>query len=998
MTTFRVIVTLGDYTARGIPRNTVDDDWNSPRLQWGRRLNGFYLPDRTINAMVWLPERAPAAVGAIEPNQPETGDTRVTFHAASGTGFSLFRTVGDVIRVSFAGTGVTNMDGVDHFDAEVLVVGDSSTPPVLALRGFVASSSTTLGGMASVGTLYRYGDDTGWTDATHGGAFPSAESGMDYRMMQVIQDAIGVGENEDDPIVLLNLHADNYGLRARAATTRPRWLAELEPESGLSDGTLLPIGAEMSLFADVRSLIADMKAGIIGTFGVTEDDFEVIGVVLGHGLYEGQNGTPTAARNIRLISSMALDGSDLLVTTSAAHGVAAHVSGVTWQVGVISGLTTDPDGIAGRVREVERVSDTQLRIRDFTATEVPTFTAGVATLDHGDPGFFFADDMLAQVDAVRGLLAEEFPENDAEQIPTVLIVPALVTPNAIDQHVRAALLSLPGRRHALTVHDLAGTDRQSHGDYAVVESWPESSVTVANITGTGWVLTRAGGGLGDLRVLSILRLYFAGDLDYTYVSVTQIISDSIVRLGNITNGSNPNYGKVAIDGAYIGLPLSNRTANALAWRIVHPESETRFSLYGTLEMGASIGAKLLNPVAPAVAGSKTPAIVIGFAAHSYGVGVPASTFVYDNDPDLISSESAPHIGERIWNPSTEQWEDVRLYLSASGLVSNYNRHPEWNWAQLIPGAEAVASQPSLLHGARERWPDETVHLLNLAANGATLGIASADRTPINVSRALIVPGFLLLELATFTGSALLARDLVVQVTGVSGLTPSPNGTHTAARLQFISASAKQWIAIPGTFTGTPVTSGATLGIRPPSWHPSAGELFQSWAVQTTQAYQALWDADRIPDFRALFVDLGLNDAASDTVDDFADNLAAFVPAMRQVLRTLGLPRAWDVPVIWLAPIVHDGLTSTTLAYVQSIRADLAAYAASDSAFRVLTIDESADWLLDAVPISGDEAHPTFAGYRQRGYRAARQGLDLVAGFGALHPVDFTPQTPDDVTP
>ena len=998
MTTVRVIVAVGEYVSRGIPRGVIGDSWNSPLIQWPRRLNAFYLPDRKINSFVWLPESVPAGgVLSIEPNQPETGDTRVTFAVPGRPGFSMFRTVGDEIRIAFSGTGVANLDGVDHVQAEVLVVGNAATNPVVALRGLVASSSST-SGIGLVGTLYRYGDDTGHVDATHGGAFPSVESGLDYRMVQVVQDAIGVGDDEDEPIVLVSLCTTEYGLRARGSDQRPRWLAEFESSAGLSDGTFVPVGANLSIFADLRSIVRDMKAGIVGTFGISEDDFEAIGIVVSCGLYEGRIGTQTAARAIRSVSAFALDGDDLLVTTSVAHGVAAHVSGTPWQVARIAGLTTDPDGVAGRIVEVDYVSATQLRIRDFAATEIPTFASGAATIEHGDPGFWVGDDALDYVDSLRAMVADEFPQNDPDAIPTVVLVPDRKDRTTIDESIRRALLALPSRREALTTHDLAGLDRQSHGDYDIAETWPQASCTVAWSVETGWLLSRVGGGLVDLGVLAVLRLYFAGDAEYTYVAIGQVISDSLVRLTNNANPASSNFGRIAIDGLYIGLPLTARTTDALAWRIVHDQSPTLYSLGAMLDLGADVGGKILDPVAPSVASERAPAIVIGFAAHSYGVGVLARTFIDDNDPDLVSSETDPHIGERIWNPSSEAWEDVRLYQSAAGLVSNYNRHPEWNWAQIFPGGESVASQPSLLHGARERFPDETVHLINLAANGATLAIASADRAPLSISRALIQPGALLLELSSFTGAALLDRDLVVAVAGISGVTPSPNGTHASARLSFISGSARQWIAIPGSYSGTPVTSGATLGIRPPSWHPSAGELFDSWALMTTQAYDALWQSGRVPDFRALFVDLGLNDAADDTVDEFADALDAFVPAMRDVLRTLGLPRAWDVPIVWLAPIVHERLSSETLAHVLSIRANLAARAAADPAFRVLALDESADWLLDSVPISGDDVHPTFSAYRERGYRAARQGLALISGFDGLAPADFTPQTPVDVTP
>lgn len=998
MTTVRLVLSLGVYATGGIVRGVIDDDWNSPKIQWGRRVSGFYLPDRRLNMYTWLPERAPVGIASIEPNQPETGDTRVTLAQPGRAGFPLFRSVGDVIRLTFSGTGVANLDGRDHFDAEVLVAGNATTNPVLALRGVVASSSATAG-IAFLGLLFRYGEDTGLTDATYGGTFPSEQSGMEYRMLQLIQDAIGVGEQEDDPIVWVPLFTASEGLRARGQEGRARWLAELEGQCGLSDGSLLPIGAKLSVFADLRSLIADVKAGLIGTLGVTEDDFVVTGVVMGFGLNEGRVADVGAGRNIRAIASFALDGDDLLVTTTAAHGVPDHVNGTAWQVAKVSGLTTDPDGVSGPLREVERVTDTQLRIREFTASEVPTFSAGAATIEHGDPGYWFLDDMLAQIDATRALLAEQFPENAADEIPTVLLVPDYKTSNAVDASIRAALLSIPGRRDALTTHDLAGLDRQSNALYDIEQTWAQAPVTILRTAG-GWLLSHPLGGLSELRVLSVLQLYFEGESGFSYAAVAQIVSDTVVVLANINNPASPHDGLVPIDGAFPGLPLVNRTTNALMWRIVHDEAERLYSLPGVLALGEAVAPKLLNPVAPAIANARSPAICIGYIAHSYGVGKAATTFILDGDPDLLSTDADPHVGQRIWNPSTEAWEDVRLGLSSSGAIEcNYNRHPEWNWAQLFPGAEAVGGQPALMHGARERFPDETVHLLNLAVGGATLGIATANRVPRDVTRAIILPGFLLLELSGFSGEALVQRDLYVEVNGVTGLTPDPNGTHADARLQFISGSAKQWIAIPGDYAGTPNVASATLGIRRASWHPAAAELFDSWAVQATQAFEALWSAGRIPDFRALFVDLGANDAASDTADGFGDALAAFVPAIRNTVRTLGLPRQWDVPIVWLAPPIHDGLDATRLAYTQTIRSALAAYAANDPAFVVLSIDENEDWLLDPSPISSDEVHPTFVGYRERGYRAARQGLALVSGFDTLAPADFTPNTPvGDVTP
>src|SRR5690606_38933162 len=122
-----------------------------------------------------------------------------------------------------------------------------------------------------------------------------------------------------------------------------------------------------------------------------------------------------------------------------------------YPVGIIQGLATDPNGVAGKLRELERVDDTRVRIRNFTASQLPTIAPSDSWIEIGDPGYWFDSDVLAHIDGIRELCGETWPTTAAEDIPTTLIVPNKRTKTSIHSQSRELLLRIPGRRPKVSV-------------------------------------------------------------------------------------------------------------------------------------------------------------------------------------------------------------------------------------------------------------------------------------------------------------------------------------------------------------------------------------------------------------------------------------------------------------------------------------------------------------------------------------------------------------------
>lgn len=963
----------------------------SPLQQWDRRRNPLYLPDVPSVAYTWLHDVYPLPITTIEPDQPQAGDTRITI----GTIGAIPRKVGDSVRVRFSHTGLADLDDYDHRIVEVTDRGSSSSGAVLVIRDFVASGTATFG-FAAISYLGVYdGESTSHTDATHGGAYPSPTFGPDYRAMALLEDHFGA-LYPGDPLILVQLASPGEPLRARATAQGGRWLAEFEA-AGLADGSgSLPLGAQLSQFAELRDILTDVVQYLDGGFGLTAEDIQVAGLVMCHGLHDAALSDVDGTPRVRTISSADLSGSDLLITTTAAHGVPAHAT-KAWQIGLVEGLTTDPDGIVGAKWEVERVSDTQLRVRGLVASEAPTFAAGSATIDLRAPCYWFEDDLLTHVDEVRELLAS-MTATAASSIRTVLMIPDRNNPTAADAHVRTILGRAPARRSNVTLADLRDLDRRNDGRYVYSTTDPLSGSTLTFYQVSGrWRLTRAAGGFSAWRIGWNFQVSFNAAPSALFLGVVaRVVSDTEIEL---TTGSGGIY--LLEDGVTVW-PYTIVATSGIGTvaRMVRGISNLYYSTLGVLDLGEKIAGELLAPSAPAVLTARRPVIVAAMLGHSYGVGRPVLAHYLDADPRVLSDPSDPKPGVFVWNQDTQQIEDVACWVDElTGLVSgNINTHPEYNHAQLVAGGATVGPQVALLHGLRERFPDESVGLLNLSVNGATIAAAASGINPIVIVDAIVQPEYVALRLAT--SSVSFNRQHVVTISGVTGLSPAIDGTHLDAEPIFLGGlGTTAWIRIPGAFTGTPNVSAATASIRPPVWKPSAGELYAAFEQQAKAFYDALLDAGYFPDARIAFGIGGINDARAGSHADFAEALDELVPAVRGLLQTRARPREFaELPFVWMQPILHDGLSTEHAANLAVIRAALAARASADQNFRVMSLDQSADWLLDYASISIDGLHPTGKGLREIGYRLARLGGDLIAGWSSRHPVDFTPQTPVDVTP
>lgn len=1078
----RIVLMLGSYVAGGRPVNVVDDDWNSPRFQWGRRTSGFFAPDKRLSVFAWMHERLLLPIRSVERNQPQVGDTRITLGLPQFPNFQLPRLVGDVIRIKPAATGIAEWDAIDHLEAEVTQAGSSSTPPILVIRGHVpAAGALQPSAHVLIGYAHRYhGDDNSHVDATFGGTFPSTTWGPDYRAMQVLQDHFA--EAEPDDLIILVKVATDAGLRSRRRTQDPRWLPEFELTAGKSDGTVLPVGSNLSLFAETKSILRDVLQFLRGNVGILPANTFVTQIVMGFGLHEGSIGNAALARVPRQITGVAVDAGSLIVTTATAHNVPAKTPDVAYPVAIISGLANDPDRVGGRLREIEPVDATRIRIRDFTATQAPTLAGNDSAIEIGDPGYWFDTDALAAIDGIRELCEDTWSSVPADEIRTTLIVPDKRTKTAIHSQARSALLRIPGRRSKVSVVDLADYDRASDppGAYTDVQTFAAATVSITKESGV-WYVNRPAGGLGQVPVLSWLRLFFAGDSFFTYAQVGGVMSDTKLQL------TAPDSGLVQLEGAIrcntstaswsAGTPAANallqirsgsttigearfvsqvgnllavrvlnldpgatiaagnvfrtgssgtqitvanpanltpplltvRSGDALMWRFLRDENEVLYSTKGVLDYGEAIGRDAISPSAPAILSSRRPAIVCGFIGPSFCVGTTVNAYLFDDDPDLLSKPGQEHPGRKVWNIAEGEWQPARIYreLTANGPVprANFITHPKWNLGMLIDHGATVGPQMALLKGLRERFPDEDVHLIVLGANGSTMAPATGEHKPNQILNVIRAVDHVAIELKDIDGRMFLGGDFVVTINGVTGLTPSINGQHHNARHLRFGSSANapptQWIQIPGRFTGTPAYSGATLWLRPGVWQPSVGELWTDFEEVVKSAYEALLDDRRLPDCRALFSVIGINEVYHAVHNEFGAVLDEMVPLARELLQTRAKPRGTiaELPIVWLNPTSHEFLTDTENSRLAVVRAALAARAANDPYFRVLTVDPHVDWLQDLSPISNDKVHPTFRGYQEIGYRLARQGLDLVPGFTGLHPVDFTPQIPvGGVTP
>ncbi len=438
----------------------------------------------------------------------------------------------------------------------------------------------------------------------------------------------------------------------------------------------------------------------------------------------------------------------------------------------------------------------------------------------------------------------------------------------------------------------------------------------------------------------------------------------------------------AVAGTMSGVGLLN--ADDMAFKdgtpsggnpITVPEDPSQFAGTSLLTLGNRAWDVIQKPGLFNIGAGRRPAIIVGLCGHSYVVGTSATAFTLDDDPMLISEAPPNHMSPvKVWNHSEAGFEN--LLIVPGPLDSNCNSSPVWN-----KNVEATAGPlPSLLRGLTERFPDETIYCVPLGVNGSTLAyhdITQAGTT--HIITAVTVNATTVT--VTVADPVKIGKDFTVNISGVSGLSTTINGAgQTGTPLAPIGYTYD--FTLPITTTGTPVITGATAQWSTGVWDPTQNEIWTEWSGAVENAYEWLWDANLVPDARACFVSLGVNDAVLGVSDtNYAAAMSAFVTANRLLWETRGQPRE-EFAHVWLKTIQHDAIPASYQTAVTAVRAAQVAAAAADSRLALLDLDEDADFLADYGPISDDDVHPTYRGYVQMGYRMTREGLDAISGWSA----------------
>ena len=371
-----------------------------------------------------------------------------------------------------------------------------------------------------------------------------------------------------------------------------------------------------------------------------------------------------------------------------------------------------------------------------------------------------------------------------------------------------------------------------------------------------------------------------------------------------------------------------------------------------------------------MAAIKTPAIVIGFSAHSFGVGLAHDVAVADLDPLLVSPAASPLPNSFIWNHTTGAF--VAFQLEAGSGNVNSNTHPDWN----LYDADKISMAQMILAASRDRWPDEDIYLVQLGRFAATMdaGVttnAINDRSVFSVDNTTD-PGETRIVFSGGLGGANRLGPMPVQVAGLTGLTPDINGSYASV----VVGLAGFQVTVATATTGTAGFGSATVNFTPGTWDPAeTGEdaIFPDWDTQMNAAYEWLWAADLAPDPRGLFVCCGVNDVTYGLEAEFEAAMLRFVTAQRLLMN---VRVGENVPIVWLEPIVSLATSAAAETGMGVIREALRTAARTDSKMVTVNVD-SVPVALDApVAMQTDGVHPTYRGYMDLA-RKLVAGLDRV---------------------
>ncbi len=374
---------------------------------------------------------------------------------------------------------------------------------------------------------------------------------------------------------------------------------------------------------------------------------------------------------------------------------------------------------------------------------------------------------------------------------------------------------------------------------------------------------------------------------------------------------------------------------------------------------------------------KKPAIVIAFPAHSFGVGPTHDAATEDNDPLLISTAAAPQDGWFIWNHLTEVFE---AFLLDGSFGTNANTHPKW-----APfNANFVSMHQMFFAALKQRYPTEDLYLVPLGRNSGTM--VQVDFLNALNERSVVLVDNVSVPTEThvyFSPSLNQAGNAPIKLSGLSGLTPDINGTYSAVDISFNGTRA----TIPTATTGVAVVAGATVNATPGCWDPGVTDessIFVDYASQMDKAYEWLWAADLVPDPRAAFVCLGVNDAIYDTEADFEAAMNRFVTELRLLMQTDGDPKD-AMAIVWLEPIITTTTPAPLQVKMETVRTALRTKALADGRFVTVNVDEGTNPLTNPVAMSADTVHPTYRGFMQLA-KAMVDSLDDISTWNA--PIDL----------
>lgn len=974
----RFVIAVGEYVAGTANLTQLSSTLGGQSL-WGRINEQSYPPYWPTTCLVWNHVGTNYVITNVEPNQPATGQTRITLAVGHGRQAAL------EFDVKIAGTGRADLDNPDHIRVRAINATQVIIPTF-------AASGTASAGTLRLPSLDNYRGDNvvtfagqglapnGNTDSTYtgSGGFPSSTFGAEHELLVRMQEQVLASASPEDLVVYLQVGGGAAGkLRGRVDANGTRWMRQFE-----SDAVDASSGRRLSMFRELRNKLRDLRGQIRSDPTQADKPRIVDHLWMSFGLNDGNSANVFATPRTRTVSSVSISGADAIFTVTSAIGLSQPSPG-TRLIARISGFTNDTLGVNGTTQEIEILSTTTFKLTDKNATGLAAPT-GAANVIISDPIYTYKEDLRQLTEDIRQVIVDEL---ETGQEPTDFpVVYTAVDPRVMNDGVRVTRResqSLSGEVQNARIIDFTGYNRDIELGSLVALDGADAitQIVTADFLNNGsdiLALFVPGGGLLARGWKRTMYVGFTGSAANDGVTAyISDVADNFLRfnraltVGSITAGT----------GQTITLTRKGIQASGFF-----------YDANGYREMGTAIFDAKRAARTFSIGSARRPAVIVALAGHSYGVGVSNIQFDLNNDPALLSPSEvggSPAARRKVWVHDRQTLEDLEIGNRGPTGRANVNRDPVWNRVNINPLVDytQVSVHPSMMLALSEQFPDEDIHLFSLSSGGATL--ANYDGFAATIQQAQPEATRVLFRMA---GRKIrFDRPFTVTIANVTGLTPTVNGVHTATPLWsgFAADDGTEYFSIPVQgVTGIAGLTGATATFPEGIWDPSVtGSLFDTFRQQFLNFTDFLWDANRIPDVRLLTVMLGVNDAAFGTQGQFPATLDNFVGEMRELLQTRGKPREFgELPIVWLQPIQHNDVPEPTATRLPEIRAALEAKSAADPWMSLLSIDETNDIQTDRARISADRIHPSFAGYINLGYQLGRAGVEAIPGWRSRHPI------------